>query len=611
MHRWTYANCVPPSDHGGDLLVTSEVLTAEVGAPAGTPIVLADRDLDEQAADAANRLLAASAFGWSQLPGGGDAAEIGGLSIADLAGREALNLVLMPAGRAALEARAVLAEHAPPDELTLVVPDGPPGHAAVEALAAEAFAHAVQALADRPVGVRRVTSADPRNAALVAKYALSRNPAPFGERGGAGRLLTRALCGVLERAARVGPRRPAVLLHQYGPLAAFARIVAGRGLRDPGIVRFRFAPEDIAPMLRARHGALSPFGGRGHSEDAERVTFDLRAFAAAQPELLAERLTVAGVDLSPVVVPRLIALAEELTPWASARIPAVRRFLRRRRVAAVLVPFDSAPEPRLLVRAAQAEGITTVLVNDGWKGDDHQPEGMTADRVCALSASTAETYFRARRAGTPVAVTGDPRTDLAGRPPSRAIGISGVTGLQRVLVGSFTFSPLDLLCRRSDPEVFLDEVLAGIGASERGRGAQITIKLHPADREAVYASVLDRHAGLNLQVVATGDISELFGACDAYVSTYTTSLLQAAAAGVPIAYYRVNSQRLHAPFSGDELMQRATASTPDELAALLDGGRLLEAPGAAWLERYLGPSDGHCTDRLLDEVRRSVGAQLS
>lgn len=592
--RWTYANCLPPADHRGDLLVTSEILVARGGGA-----FVADVHVDQTAADTANRLLAESAFGWARLQGGGDASDVDGVSIADLAGREALNLVLMPAARGVLEARAVLAEHEAPDELTLVVPDGPVAHAAVETVAAEAFAHALHELAGRQLTVRRMTSSDPRNAVLVAKYALVRNPAPFGERGTAGRWMTRALCVLLDRAAR--RRSAAVLLHQYGPTAAFADVLAARGVDDPALIRFRFAPSDIARMLRSRQGALSPFGGRPRPS---HIGADLRAFAAGHPELLARRLTVAGVDLSPVAVPRLIALAEELAPWATARVPEVRRYLRRRRVATVLVPFDSAPEPRLLVRAAQAEGVPTVLVNDGWKGDDHQPEGMIADRVCALSSSTAERYFAARRPNTPVTVTGDPRTDLAARPERTATGRGA--GLRRILVGSFTFSPVDLLCRRSDPETFLDEVLTGLAAAEQARRARITLKLHPADRAEVYTDVLTRHADLDVHVVSTGDVSELFPATDLYLSTYTTSLLQAVVAGVPIAYYRVNDQRLHAPFGGDEVLERATASSPAELTELLQAGRALRDPGSAWLERYLGPNDGRCTDRLLAEVRRSI-----
>jgi hypothetical protein len=281
----------------------------------------------------------------------------------------------------------------------------------------------------------------------------------------------------------------------------------------------------------------------------------------------------------------------------------VRRSLVVGRVGAVLVTFEGPPEARLVLRAAQALGIPTLVINDGWKGDDHQQDGMAADRALAWSSSIASNYYGRRGRGHPTLVTGNPRNDEAAR-RSPAAPSSPSASLRRVLVGSFTFSPSDLNCRRSDPERFLEEVLDGILASRRASAARVLVKLHPADRPEIYAAVLalDRFADLDLEVRQGGDVVDLFGEVDVYITTYSTSLLEAMAAGLAVVYYRVNPQRLHAPFSGEEALAARTASSPQELSTLLDdAGRVALPDGdalASLIQEYLGPTDGGCSERV-------------
>ena len=147
-------------------------------------------------------------------------------------------------------------------------------------------------------------------------------------------------------------------------------------------------------------------------------------------------------------------------------------------------------------------------------------------------------------------------------------------------------------------------MLAGIAASAAA-GARVTLKLHPADRPDHYAAILERHAGLDLDVVTSGDVLARIPAAGVYVTTYSTSLLYAAQCGVPFVYYRVNEQKLHPPFSGDEVMEAHTAGSPERLAAMLDAlaaGDRREAVDPAWLERYAGPRDGLATRRVLDAL---------
>src|SRR5204862_2659861 len=138
------------------------------------------------------------------------------------------------------------------------------------------------------------------------------------------------------------------------------------------------------------------------------------------------------------------------------------------------------------------------------------------------------------------------------------------------------FSPVDINCRRSDPESFLDQVLDGIRQSAAA-GARVTVKLHPADEAEHYREVLAAHSGLSVELVSSGDVAAMFGAADVYVTGPSTSLLEAVAAGTPIIFYQVNSQKLHPPYRDDPFIAARTASSPGDLADAL--GRELAPTG--------------------------------
>ena len=598
MNRVVYANCHPGELAAGDVLVTAESTVAEA-APPRVDVVLADERFDPERAQALNEQMWRLAATWACV-GERDVTEVEGVSAADAAVIEASHTVLLPAARAVLEAGAIR-ERGPLERLVTVVAETEDRrYAEVERVICEAFVATVGSCAASPFEHERRTSADPRNASLVAKYAAVRNPPFHVGASRAARLALTAAAGAVNVAAGLRPSRRTgtVLVHEYGPTALVAArwsALAPHGA--PALMRSRFAPAELRPIFRHGQRAFAAPRARPGAQ-TRQVQAGLGALLA-DPSPFGDRFHVEGVDLTPVVLPRLAEIATRYARSLEGRIGATRRRMRRSHTRAVLVPFDGATDARALVRAAQAERIPTVVLSDGWKGDDHQIEGMAADRALALSASIREHYLARRGDADRIPVTGDPRSDVATPSPARRS-----VGLEEILVGSFTFSPADLNCRRSDSERFLDQVLAGIAASAAA-GARVTLKLHPADRPDHYAAIFKRYAGLDLDVVTTGDVLARIPAASVYLTTYSTSLLSAAQCGVPFLYYRVNEQKLHPPFSGDPVMEAHTAASPERLTAMLDA---LAASGArdavdpAWLERYAGPRDGLATRRVLDAL---------
>jgi hypothetical protein len=571
--RVVYANTPPPAGLTADALLTDEQLIADAGAGTAPGVRLLDGTVDPNVAQHWSAALWDLAFTWYLAHDGSDPTMVDGVSGGDLAAFEAALTVLLPAGRAVLGVQAAAADLAGAD-VTLVVPDAGPGnHVRIETVAARAAALALGS--DAPAVV-----AAPQDGRLLQKYRRTRDPDWLAPAVAHRRALRGAvLAGVNAAfAVRRRRRRGTVLVYEYAPTRAFARDYRADPHRAHALVHVHAEPRDLPAIARA--------GDRAIIVPEPTLQHPVAAATTARG-----RLEIAGVDVWPAVREPLAEILDRYRRYAAETAPALRRELRRSGVRAVLVPFDGAPTARLLVRLAQAEAIPTLVLNDGFKADDLGREGMAADVALTWSTSMRDSYFRRRADGTAI-VTGNPR--VATIPPVRGVALPP----RRVLVGGFTYSPMDLNCGRSDVERFTTEVLDGV--AEGAPDARVTLKLHPADEPGHYGELL---TGRAVDVRASGDVLGLFGDADVYVSTYTTSLIEAAAAGLPIVYYRVNPQRIGPPFDGDPWLGRRTATTPAELAALLGDAELLqEPPPPGWIEHVLGPRDGHASDRIWAEI---------
>lgn len=599
--RLIYANCfIPPGVHG-DALFTDEVAVAD-SAPTGIEVMLTDRAVDPAAAEACNLAMMRLAFEWFQLDGE-DPTMVGGISAGDLAGPEVATALLIPAARAVLGVSAVISEE-PVERMTIVTPGvGGSRYRAVETLQCEAAAATIEARNGERVDVERSTSAEPANRSLIQKYVQTRDPAPLTassrwahwRQAGPARFINLA-------SATRGPRRSeSLLVYEYGPTHAFAdgysRVRSGR-MR---LCRCRTPRRELLTIPHRGDRLIVPAPVSLKRASDDRI--ELEEMLCVYEEAFTGMFHLAGVNLWALLREPLLATVAKYRAFARAGEAYWRLKFRQNRVKALLVPFDGPPEVRLMMRVAQASGIPVFGLNDGFKGDDFSFEGMSTDYAMAWSKSIADNHYR-RHASGKAQTTGNPRSDIPRPPRVRA---TSTREIGRILVGTFTFSPVDLNCRRSDPEAFMAAVLDGILASETARRAEIVIKLHPADRVDHYLSTISRFGDLRISIVDQGDITEMFDDADLHVTTYSTSLLEAVARDLPVIYYRVNHQRLHAPFTGDSLLEKRTADSPQELTRLLNQPLIYALPPSgireAWVEQYLGPVDGRTVERIEQAIR--------
>lgn len=590
--RLTYANCFG-ADRDTDWLATDELLVGEA-APPNVKVVFADKGIPADDGQRANIALWQLAFDWF-LTLGSDPTVVMGVSAGDLAGVEVGQWILLPAARGAL-AMAALLDELHPDHVRTAVPTAGSETFRLNEIAQSDGAHAaVRARLGIEALGQRIEVDDPRDSQLVKKYA-HRDTWRRRERlSRRARLATAELVTRSNRALRWNAQ-PTLLVQEYNPTQAFASEYASRADR-PRMVRIGASRSALRISL-ARGDVIRQLPPLEVLREPS-MRARLEAWTDAHAAQLRERFIVGKIPLWDAVRPHVLDLVEMYAAYANAAVPEVEALLKRERVARVLVPFDTPPISRLLVRVAQRAGIPTFVLPNGVIPDEFQAESLTADVGLAWSDAVAQTTFRRRTSGT-VVITGNPKADR----PHRKVR-TGVPP-RRVLVGSFTFSAGDLNCGRSDPERYLEQVMAGValGAPE----VTLTLKLHPSDTQD-YATLLGRSAVTDVRVITTGDVCALFADADVYVTTYSTSLLEAAAHGLPVIYYAVNDQRFLPPFGEDSFLEEWTATTPTELAGLLrrlSDNRPDPIELAAWAEQYLGPLDGGSVKRVASALASAV-----
>ena len=597
MLRALYANCFPPASIEADVLLTDERAVADaVRAERGIPVLCPEDAVAPGAAHAQSIEMWKLAYSWFRS-GDEDASVTAGISAGDLAGLEAAIAVIGPAARAALSMAALLDAGTEPSTLVSVTPTQPGGggrYERMEELAAEAAIAATTNRRAEKVTIERRQSTDSRNAALRDKYARTRDPAVLLIRD-ASRAWREALVLGMNLVGHLRRRRSSSLLVvEYNPTLAFSHAYAALPSRRWRLARWINNSREILPAVWAGD-LVAPAPRASGRRPPESVA---RRLGARGDDLAGSAFSIAGVPLWHLVRPRLLELIDAYAEFASGQAPQLRRQLTRWDVEAVLVPYDNNPAVRLLVRVAQSLDIPTFALNDGYKADEIQLEGMSTDVALPWSSAIRDNYF-VRHPG---------RAIVAGNPKVRSMQARTWRGLNRatprVLVGSFTFSAIDLNCRRSDPERFLDGILEGIAVALPAVSSDVVVKLHPADEPAHYGEILRRYPQLRVDLRTRGDVLELFDQCDIYVTTYSTSLLEAAL-NTPVVYYRVNEQRLGPPFDGDEYLGARTAATPSDLANLLrDRATLATRPPAEWVERYLGPEGA--TERISAAIEAEI-----
>lgn len=416
----------------------------------------------------------------------------------------------------------------------------------------------------------------------------------------------RLLRGFASPGAAASPPLPAdVLLLCSGPVIEalayrLACAVADRG-RTVLVVRDPLAPTG------GTGGVLLPLGGmvtEGERRAAERLA---AGGAARAREMLGRLAPELSSGERQVLAARLAALETRDRPLAGLLRADAERLLDAVRPA-VVVAFSFLP--RLLtpyVVAARERGIGAVCCQHGLiSGLDYACPWF--DRLLVFNLHTA-VLVRGRIPGDrKVRVVGNPGLDrLVGRPPEPLRLAPGDAGAV-VLVAT---QPNDPPGSEADPGWWFAAVARACGRL----GAYVEAKLHPQQRADVEGEMYRRAmeaAGTPGRVIPHGqaDLGRLIAGCDAFVSQFSSSVLEAIVLGKPAVFVDLREGPPFYPFDdfGMAIRAREVGEVEEALRSALGSAR---EPGSGeareqFFAKHLDPLDGRALERIAQAVETAA-----
>ena len=316
------------------------------------------------------------------------------------------------------------------------------------------------------------------------------------------------------------------------------------------------------------------------------------ALRAAPPEMpLGDR------DLAHAALERLGPLVRRSMPYLAPETAAIERFLDATAPAGVAIASDQHRIGRLVVAAARARGIRSVVLQHGLPQSRIGYLPVVADAVAAWSPASRDWFVDGGTAPDRVVVTGNPRADaLATTSPVPS-------GPQHVVLA---LSPT----AQTTNELLVRDVVASLDALP---GARLTIKLHPGQGDWSFVGGIVRGANDpgRVAVLRHEPLYPLLASASVVVVHRSSVAVEAMVARRPVIVHRAGGEPTTADLELADLDLRVTERALDLAAAVDELSRSVAADAylaarATQLERIAGPLDGRSTERIVTLVRDGI-----
>lgn len=274
------------------------------------------------------------------------------------------------------------------------------------------------------------------------------------------------------------------------------------------------------------------------------------------------------------------------------------------------IPVSSLGVRQILVESVlDSYSVPSFLILNGMMNSKFGDESKKASFINCYSEGIKREYFKEAENALPL---GDPRMDKYSCQNPKNFD-SNVSAQFTVGVGTSGFNSIDLNSYVAIEFEFINDILE-ILENKSPLITSIVLKTRANNFKSQYEEFIDKHWNTSKNRILFSEIddfSNFVAYCDVYISTYSQTLFEAAAAGVPSVYYKKDVETLYPPFDGSgELM---TAPNREALKILID--KVLDKksnltsmiPSLDYIEEYVGKVDGQSMRRNLEFIMRICG----
>jgi len=255
----------------------------------------------------------------------------------------------------------------------------------------------------------------------------------------------------------------------------------------------------------------------------------------------------------------------------------------------------------LMINYCQQHNIPTYLIVNGLLTHSYLDEAKEATWINSYGESIKNNYFRGI---SNVVCLGDPRMDdYINNFKAKNINTARPT----IVIGTSGFSNADLNSYVAVEFDFLHDILIACQKLRtQGREMDIVLKVRPNGYIVQYVAFINEYfPEMTIQVYDNISMKEVLVKADFFISIYSQTLFEASCLGIPVLYYKKDTQISQPPFDGKS--ELATAFNLDDLVDKMEMFYGKDSIYEAFLdkkvmEKYVGCLDGRSTERNIDFI---------
>lgn len=271
----------------------------------------------------------------------------------------------------------------------------------------------------------------------------------------------------------------------------------------------------------------------------------------------------------------------------------------------LMIPITNLwTENRLIMKYCQANNVPVFMIINGLLTFSYYQDAKDSDYVNCYSESIREQYFNNSASAVPL---GDPRMDNYANIPLKEIDYNNPT----IVVGTAGFNPVDLNSYLAFEFDFLFDILHNVQLlNNTSRQIKVILKIRGNGYVHLYQSFVNEYfPNLGVELIQDAAFTDVIKKADLYISIYSQTLFEASCMGVPVIYYKKDTQVVHKPFDGNS--ELVTAQDSDGLLVILEKflnhDPIFEPfKQKEVMQQYVGFIDGGNTKRNVDYILNLV-----
>jgi hypothetical protein len=255
----------------------------------------------------------------------------------------------------------------------------------------------------------------------------------------------------------------------------------------------------------------------------------------------------------------------------------------------------------LMLNYCHHHQIPTYLIINGLLTSSYLDEAKDAEWINAYGESIKTHYFRGMNN---IVCLGDPRMDDYGQ----NISFKHInTDRPTIVIGTSGFNNIDLNSYVAVEFDFLYDLMAASNIlKEKGKKMNLVLKIRPNGYIEQYDAFLKEYfPDVTVELYDQIPMKEVLSRADFYITFYSQSLFEASCMGIPVLYYKKDTEIIDPPFNGKS--ELVTACSFEDLVEKIERFYRRDPIYESFRDRgvmgkYIGPLDGLNVQRNIDFI---------